>query len=308
MSRKHKLLALLAKIETTYGTSSVPTGSADAIQASNVEFTPLAGEEVSRDLMLPYLGHQGVFLTGNYVRVAFDVEMAGAGTAGDVPAYGALLRACGMNETVTSGTSVAYKPVSSGEEAATLFYNQDGVNHVMLGARGNVQMTLAAKQLPRFRFTMTALEGTIADTALPTVDLSDFQQPVPVSKAVTTLSLHGAPRIAETISIDLGTQITPEHLIGLEEIMLTDRTATGSCTLRAKDLATVNWFAIANARTRAALAIQHGTQAGNIVAIDAPRVEIGRPAQGNTNNQITYTLPMMLVPDAGNDELVITVK
>jgi hypothetical protein len=73
-------------------------------------------------------------------------------------------------------------------------------------------------------------------------------------------------------------------------------------------LATVDWFGRAKNRTRGVLAIEHGTVAGNIVAFDAPSVEIGRPTQGETKGKITYTLPIMLVPVDGNDELTITVK
>ncbi|MEL6921358.1 MAG: phage tail tube protein [Pseudomonadota bacterium] len=308
MSRRTNRLALLAKIETTYGTDPTPSGSADAIQASNVEFTPMAGDDVTRDLLLAYYGHQGVLLTNDHVRMAFDVEIAGAGTAGDVPAWGVLMRACAMVEAITANTSVAYTPRSAGEEAATLYYNLDGVNHVLAGARGNVQLNFNAKQIPRFRFTMTGLKGSIADTALPTVDLSDFVTPVPVSAAQTTARLHGHDLIAESFSVDVGNVVTPEDLIGLNEVEFNDRMTTGTATVRARALSDINWFTIAQNRTRAALDFAHGRTAGNIVEMDAPAVEIGRPTQGNTNNRATYQLPMMMIPNTGNDELVITVK
>lgn len=308
MSRRENRLALLAKVETTYGTDAVPTGAANAIQASNVEFTPMAGDDVTRDLLLPYYGHQGVILTNDHVRIAFDVEIAGAGAAGDVPAWGALMRACAMVETINAGTSVVYTPRSSGEEAATLYYNLDGVNHVLAGARGNVQLNFNAKQIPRFRFTMMGLKGNITDAALPTVDHSDFVKPVPVSAAQTSAALHGHDLISESLSVDLGNVITPEDLIGLNQIEFNDRMTTGQTSVRARNLATINWFTIAENRTRAALDFAHGTAAGNIVEVDAPLVEIGRPTQGGTNNRATYNLPMMMIPNAGNDELVITVK
>ena len=103
MTRKYRKLALLAKIEATEGTDSVPTGAADAIQANDVSITPMAGNEETRNLMLPWLGNQGVVLTGDYVQMEFSVEVAGAGAAGTVPPYGALLRASGMSETINLG-------------------------------------------------------------------------------------------------------------------------------------------------------------------------------------------------------------
>lgn len=306
--RKHRKLACLAKIETVYATDSVPTGAANAIQLNDVTLTPLAGEDVSRDLLLPWLGHQGTELTGNYLQLEFSVEIAGAGAAGTVPGYGALLRACAFSETITALTSVVYEPVSDGEESVSIYFVHDGVRHVALGCRGNCQMDFAPRQIPRFRFTMMGLLGVVSDQALPSVDLASFQKPVPVSKAATSLSLHGASRIAESVSIDLGNEVEPRFLIGDERIQLTDRQSSGSAVVEAKTMAEKNWFDAAQAKTLDTLQVVHGTAAGHIVQVDAPKVQIGRPTQGQNQKIITYTLPLMLIPNTGDDELVITVK
>ncbi|TXI00298.1 MAG: hypothetical protein E6Q76_18665, partial [Rhizobium sp.] len=63
MTKYARNKALLVKIETVYGTDSTPTGALNAIQASNFNFEPSVGQDVSRDLILPYMGHQGVILT-----------------------------------------------------------------------------------------------------------------------------------------------------------------------------------------------------------------------------------------------------
>lgn len=307
-TRKYRKLALLAKIEVTEGTDSVPTGAADAIQANDVSITPMAGNEETRNLMLPWLGNQGVILTGDYVQMEFSVEVAGAGAAGDVPPYGALFRASGMSETINAGVDVQYAPVSDGEESISIYYIHDGVRHVALGARCNMSVEFAPERIPRFRFTVMGLLGTITDQALPVVDLSGFQTPVAVSSANTTLTLHGVNPVAESMSIDLGQQIEPRFLIGEERILLTDRNTNGTAVVEALPLGTIDWFAIARARTQAAMQLVQGTTPGNIVQFDAPAVEIGRPSQGQTQNIINYSLPLSFVPSAGNDELSITIK
>ena len=44
---------ILAKIESTYGTDSSPTGSSNAILVRNLEIQPLVAETVNRDLVRP---------------------------------------------------------------------------------------------------------------------------------------------------------------------------------------------------------------------------------------------------------------
>jgi hypothetical protein len=308
MTRFVRKLAVLAKIETVYGTDAAPTGSANAILMTEVALTPMAGSEESRDLLLPYMGHQGVVLTGEHVILEGSVEIAGSGTAGDAPAYGPLLRACGLSEVIDAGVSVTYAPVSAGFEALSIYYNLDGVKHVLLGARGSITFEMTPQRIPRYRFRFLGLSGTITDQALPTVDHSAFQTPVVVNKANTTVLLHGSAAPIERLSFDLGNQVEPRLLIGYEGIEITDRRAAGSVTVQAGTLAEKDWFAIAKARTRGIIAVAHGITAGNIVETNGPTVEVGRPTQGASQGIANYTLGLMLVPGAGNDELSIVVK
>lgn len=301
MARLFRNRAITAKTETIYGTDAAPTGAANAMQMTNVVFNPSVGEEVNRDLVVPYMGHQGVILVGTYATLAGEVEVAGSGTPGTAPEYGPLLRACGMAEVITAGTDVVYTPVSGGQESVSIHFNADGVRHVLLGARGTFTLNLTPKQIPRFAFTMTGLLGTIADIALPAVNLSKFVKPVVVNKANTTFSLHGLAGACEGV-------IEPRFLIGHESIQQVDRQMTGSAIMEAVALSAKNWFEISRTHATGALAAAHGTAAGNIVEFAAPAVQIGRPTMGETQRILNNTLPLMFTTSAGNDEFTITVK
>lgn len=309
MSRRFwRKLAILHKIETVYGTDIVPT-AADAILATNVNFMPLEGDEVSRDLMLPYLGAQGIVLAGTYARLEFDVEVAGSGVAGTPPAYGSLLRIAGLAETIDAGVDVTYSPIDDDREAGSLYFVSDKVRHVLLGCRANVSVTLTPKQIPKFRFTVTGLLGTISDQgAMPAVSQAGWMVPVVVSKAQTVMSLHGWDAVAESLSLDLGNTIVPRFLIGDEAIEITDRQSSGTAVVEARPLADVDWFAKALSRTRGALSLTHGTVAGNIVEFAAPAVEIGKPTQGNTDGISNYSLPLTLATTVGLDEISIAIR
>lgn len=309
MPRLFRKLAILAKVETAYGTAPTPAPAAvDAMIGTNVSFTPIEGDEVSRDLYLPYLGNQGVILAGKHARLEFEVEIAGAGTAGTAPKYGPLLRICGFAQTLSAGTDAVYSIVEDSVESGTIYFVIDGVRHILLGARGTVSLNMAPKGIPRWRFAFTGLLGTIADAALPAVTMAGWITPLECSSANTTMGLHGWSSVAESLSIDLGNTVTPRFLIGSESVIISDRRTTGTAVVEATSLATINWFQRALDRTRGALNVVHGTTAGNIVQIAGPAIEIGKISQGQTDGILNYSIPLSFCPVTGRDEITITVK
>lgn len=307
MPRRYRKLAIRCRIETDYGVSADPT-TADIIAGKNVTYTPIEATEVDRDLLLPYLGNQGVILTGKHAKLEFDVEMAGAGAAGTAPKYASLLRACGLAETLDMGISAVYSIVEDGVESATIFFEIDGVRHIMLGARGNLSVNIAPKAIPHYRFEMTGLLGTISDQPLPAVTMAGWQAPLEASSANTTMALHGWSSVAESLSINLGNTVTPRFLIGSESVIISDRKTTGQAVVEATSLATINWFARALDRSRGALELVHGKVAGNIVQLDGPAIEVGKITQGQADNILNYTLPLSFCPVEGRDEFTITIR
>jgi hypothetical protein len=103
--RSVRKLLILAKIEATYGTDVLPAG-ADAILVTNASLKPLEAEVIDRDFVRSYLGASGKIMAGDYAKLEFSVELAGAGAAGTAPKWGRLARACAMSETITAGVDV----------------------------------------------------------------------------------------------------------------------------------------------------------------------------------------------------------
>ncbi len=156
--------AIFAKIETTYG-NAVNTTATDAILVSNLDLQPLQGDQVNRNLVKPYFGASDVLQANTRTRVTFGVELAGTGTAGAVPHYGPLLRACAMAQTITAGSKVAYRPVSENFESVTIRCNYDGVLHTVKGCRGNVRIQCQTGQIPMLMFEMEGLYVDPVDSA-----------------------------------------------------------------------------------------------------------------------------------------------
>ena len=307
LSRKR---TILAKTEITYGTDPTPTGTANAILVRNLNITPLNAELASRDLVRPYLGASEQLLASSYVAVDFEVEMAGAGTAGTAPAYGPLLQACGMSETLVALATATYTPVSTAFKSVTIYYNVDGVLHKITGARGNVELNIAAGQIPTFKFSFTGLYNAPTDTVAPTVTYTAFQTPLVANNDNTTgFSLFSYSGILSSLALNLNNAVAFRNMIGLENVLMTDRQVNGTCVIEAPTIAAKDFFSIALGNTLGALDITHGTTAGNKVQVLSARVDISNPTYQDMNGIQMLQIPLTLVPStAGNDEISIVVK
>lgn len=309
MSLLTRKTIILAKIESAYGTDPTPTGAANAILCSEPEVTPLEAEYASRDLVRSYIGASEQLPGIAKVACRFSVEISGSGAAGTAPAYGPLLRACGFDETITGGVSVAYAPVSASFESITIYYNRDGVLHELNGCRGTVTLNLEVGQIPRYEFEFTGIHVAPTDVALPTPTYSGFVTPLPVNRVNTpTFSLHSYSGIMQTLNLQAGNEVAHHSFVGAsnDEVMITNRSAAGSIVMESVLVATKDWFGIAKAGTTGALSLVHGTAAGNIVTLAAPAVQITNPNYGDADGVSMLNADLVLMPSSGNDELTIT--
>lgn len=300
---------ILAAVETTVGTDATPTG-ANAIQMGNPTWTPLELTEAQRSIVQTYLGHQGSVVVSAYGKLGFEVELAGSGAAGTAPGWGVLMLACGFAETVTPATKVEYEPVSEGSKTLTLVFNNDGVRAKLLSARGTVSVKINKGGIPVLAYEFIGLYTDIVDEALPVATLTGYAAPLAVNKTNTPLfTLHGYAAALESLSIDMAVQNTYRNLPNSEAIRMADRKPTGSVTIEHPTIAQKDYYTAVRAATTGALAMRHGTAAGNIVELDAPAVQLTRPSTGDSDGIRTLQLGLNVRPTpAGDDELKITVR
>lgn len=306
MSLTTRKRVILAKTESVYGTDPTPTGSANAILVRNLEITPIEAEQVSRDLVRDYLGNSDTLIAQKSVIVTFEVELAGSGVAGTAPKWGPLLKACGFGETLVALTSVTYAPVSASFGSVTIYYNVDGILHKITGARGTFEMGLSVKQIPTLKFTFTGIYNDPTDTALPTTDYSGFVAPKVANTANTTsFSFLSYSALLESISIDIANDIQYRTLVGSEAVHLVDRKPAGSCVIEAPTIAAKDYFSVAEAGSTGALSLVHDSGAGRIITVTAPRVSIGGPTYQDSQGIQMLSIPFVLAPSSGNDEISI---
>jgi hypothetical protein len=300
--------AVLAKIESVYGTDPTPTGAANAIYCYDPVLTPMELVKSERAPARPFLGPDTTIIGGTPVKLTFSVDIAGAGAAGTAAPFGALLRACGESETVNAGVDVTYGLVSTGFESVTMYYNLDGVQHKITGARGNASHEFTNGDVPQIKFSFTGIYNAPTDTALPA--LTPWQKPLVVNKLNTTpVTLHGISAIVSKFTYDLGNAVGWKDWVNnTEEVRITDRKVTGSITVQADTIAAKDWFTTAKAGTTGAFTLTHGTVAGNKAKVDGATVQLLDPKYEDADGIVMVSMGLLFAPSsAGNDEVTFKV-
>lgn len=304
-------VAMLAKLEPTYGQDPTPTGAANAILVSDLTMRPMEMTTVERALIRPFLGNSEQLPTRIYNGCQFTVELAGSGTPGLAPAMGPLLRAAGFAETIVAEESVSYSPISTGFESLTFYMNLDGVLHRGLGARGTVTFSLKNNERPTATFNLTGLFLPIIDQALPAVDFAAWKKPLPCNRSNTPVfTLHGYAALLDDLQIDMANNVVYRGLIGGSEfVRITDRKPAGSVLMEAVKVADKDWWTSIQAAADGPLALVHGLTAGNIIEIDAPHVQLHTPTYQDQDGIVMLSAQTTINPGpSGNDELVLTFR
>lgn len=307
---KWKSKILLAGVEAEYGVDPGLDG-ANGVLAKNVVFMPMEGNDEERDLELPYMGSMGAIPTDVHAKLTFGVELAASGAAGTAPAWGNLLRACGVAETITAGTSVLYNPVSDDHESAAFSFQIGGTLHRVLGARGNCSLDFTSQKVPMLNFEFWGLFVAPVEAArvLPT-NFGSYKTPLVVSDANTpTFTLGGVDLVMRSCQLDLGNAVEPDLLVNEESIELTDKGDQLRANVRAVPITTFDPYGLSLSQADVPMTLQHGTAAGQIIKLDVPHAQMQRvPGLEEAKNIANWPLAMTPRPSAGNDQWTLTLS
>lgn len=311
--------AILAKIQPTMNVDAVPTGGANAIQLTNLSVRPLVANNVDRQLVRAYLGGSEQLVGTAYKEISFDIELAGSGTAGDAPAWGVLLRACGFAEAVVEDSRVDYLPITNAQEMLSIYAFYDGVRHVLLNSKGDWSLNARVGDIPRLSMRFIGKDGSESAASNPSIDLSGWKTPQVVTDANTsdlvfggTVSPSGTPAITGGsaaitggLELQIGNDVAFTPLVGLEAIDITARELTGRIMIDGAAADEVTRMAAVRANTTQALSMLHGTVAGRRVLFHLPSVQLVDPTYDEVNGKLMQGYGLRGVPLSGNDELRI---
>jgi hypothetical protein len=297
---------ILAGIEETSGTDPTLTPAENAILTTGLQITPLVAQRIERNLDTDQIGNSLAALGGKHVQATFGVEIAGAGAAGDVPAWGVIARMCGFSETVEEDTDVTYALVNDLDSTETGYFYcfWDGNLHKMSYVRGTLGLTYQARDLARFQVTATGLLVPVTAATPSGAVFTGFKDPLEVNKVNTTLSLGGTPLIAETVTLSMEHQVNYVNRIGQELVQYGNPQPTGSMTLKTPALATKNFFTLAGG-TPAAFELVHGAAAGSKVTISHDKMQTLEPSYADLDDK-GDGLTVPLHPVGSGFEIVVS--
>ncbi|MDD5249642.1 MAG: hypothetical protein PHY45_11685 [Rhodocyclaceae bacterium] len=316
MPRYLRNSAVLAKIETVYGTDAVPAGATDALLISNVTINPLNAKMIERNLTRSFLGTSDKLIGPVSVELSFDVEVAGSGTAGTAPSWGKLLRGCAMAETVTAGQRVEYNPISSAFESLTLYYYDDGLVHKLLGARGTFAVKFPIGDRPVFNFKFTGIDGGPTAVANPSLTLTSWKPPVAVTFGNTSSLLLGCTYAtgaftggisypSQGLEFDLSGTVNYTELVGSQVVDFSDRNPNAKIVLDLTAAQEVTLLGTVKSLTQQGMGLIQGSTAGNKVLFFAPAAQLFNPSKQEINGRRLIGFDVDCAPSAGNDEIRI---
>lgn len=307
MSLLTENVVTLAKVETTYGVDAVPTG-VDALVTTQVKATIFEGATVPRNLDKPNSGADQELTADYYAMIEFSVELVGSGTLGTAPAFGKLLRACRMLETIVASTSVTYTPNRPSETSLTFYFFQDGNRHRLTGARGTFTIEANSQGIPVIKFQFWGLYTPPTATANPTVltGWDAFQVPSVLNYDNTPGAvLFGRDAVLKRFTFDAGNDVKVFNNPGEYEVRVTAHRARGNLSILALPVASFNAAEFARQNTLSTFRLEHGLDPGEHWVFEAAdnTCQILKPNYGDSDGRVTLDCELLFVPtSAGGDE------
>ena len=174
-----------------------------------------------------------------------------------------------------------------------------------------MSLTLEAGALPMLNFDnfLGTYTSPSAETAI-TADTSAFQAPVAATKVNTpTLTLDSVDLCLQSLNLNLNNQVVRQDRPGCAATAITDRNIGGTIIFKAPDLDVKDWFAKVESHSgtsTVALSVVHGTTAGNIITIAAPKLQLLGVTEQDQNGEVFYSVPFNALLTSGDDEISIT--
>jgi hypothetical protein len=298
---------LMAKIEATKGTDSVPAPGTDAVRAISVE-KAVTVDEIERVVVKGTMGKLPHCIGKSMMVLTITCEMKGGSAAGVAPEVGPLYRACGLDETIVGGSSVAYDPLTITSavphEAVSIYWYEDGLLWKFIGAEGSMEITYEMNQKTQIVFTMSA--PYLAPTTVADPGGEAYDATIPVVASNADVVSEGSAIKVGSFGLSDGNDVQEHYTTGQHEFTVSDRNPT--MTLSKDSVSTIaDWTALA-AGTNVALSAVIDGGAGNKLTISAPVAKRKGISDGVRAERALRELEYGLYESSGDDAFQILIE
>lgn len=303
---------VLLKLETTEGVDASPTTTANALKVQ--EYAPqfMDADQKVRRIEKAFFGADPVTMSAFKRGASFQMEMHGAGTATAVPPWMIPAQICGFATPAPGASSVVLNPITAGIKSASHWAYIDDLLLKTVGARGSMGFTIEDDEIPFFAYSILGVPPlALAEQAVPAaVTLTGYVEPLLASSENTTFTLDGFALPLRRWEMNSNGENALRSLIGpADRIKMSNRSWSGTIVARVPSLTAKDYFSKIRPGSFMPAQAIHGTGTGNIVQIDAPRLQIsGNVDLSEEDGETMMTMPVTAVPNAGNDEIVFTSK
>lgn len=307
MAKSFDKKVILLKSEVTEGTDSAPVVGSDALRVLNYQPTFMDADQKVRNIEKAFFGADPVALSAFKRGASFEMEIHGGGAAGTAPQWMKALEFAGHAAAVIDVGVSATQTQTSTVKSATHWGYLDNLILKTIGARMSVGFTIEDDEIPLFNCSLLGRPpATLAEEATPgAVTLAGVTDPILASSENTTFSLDGYALPLRRFTMNNNADLQYRSLIGpADKVRMRERNWNGQVVAELPDLADHNYFSKIRPGTTMVGNVVHGTVAGNIVEIQAPKLQIsGNVEITEEQGILMVTMPVTALPDSGNDEI-----
>lgn len=305
---------LWRKIETVYGTDAVPTAAANAALTRNFKATPIAVDQIDRNLDRSVRGRTKSAPSNARQTLSYELEAAGSGAAGTAPAWFTDLQACGMDvPTISAGVSatIRFAAIGVALSALSVYHWEGNQKSVGLGARGTFGWDFTAGAYPFFKLDMQAMLPTgsvVSDNVPGAPTLAAWKDPLEVNTTNTDFLLDGFAAVLRSFTGDVNANVKARNLVGGNYIQRGNHGITGKIVMEAPTIASKDYFGTLRVGNEIVVQLIHGVAAGSIVQFDSSHLQILQIERTEEDDVSMFTIDYALNAGTTPDDLIITAK
>lgn len=294
---KRKLLRLAVQPNgQPRGVDHIANGAVPlAMQTKGLTVTPYESETVTRDLDDGLNGHQPVIHVNEMMSLSGGIEITASSEAATPVPWAGFFEMAGYGINVDESVSYSRILNASDEKDGTLYFNWDGIEHRLIGARVNLTYTGKINELLYFNFEAKGLYGGTVEQVRPTADFSAFLQPLPMNNANDTLLIDGQALNCFGVEENLGNTIERDEGTESLAMFIDDWATEGKFMIEAATLSTFDPFAIVRSNAIIPYQFIHGPQGGRQFIAESSGIQLMPPTPAEYKGKLAWDLPYRVI-------------